>query len=406
MPYIDTIRKVKIQVNGQQVECIAASYKDVPFFFNSAEYSGGGRNVQSTRIPFSEYRINEDVGRNLSSYSFEIYFLGETCESDKDRFLNVCAETGAGELVHPYFGSLKVRCTDVSISYDNLQEYIKGSVSFVPEIDESFLSKNANTAAVVKSKSKELRNKVKSNYIRTIQVVKQNKSIIDKAVSMSYAAVDYVYSCRKILQKSYDFVRKVGKIKNNLLNILKAPADFAARIQELLELSSEVFGEWDNDNTKTNIRECANLMSFSPPSYFGKANGINSNATRDLVRMNAAATMCEACAQSNFKSTDEAKNFNDTIYNAFENALLDIEDSELYDVVQSLEASCLKYLREILSNLPYSVNIPIQATNNILSITYAIYGSLDNLNDVKERNNVSDPFFILPKSDFTVLKNA
>ena len=49
MAYIDSLQKVSIDVRGEQVECVAASFKGIPFFFDSADFSGGGRNVQTNR---------------------------------------------------------------------------------------------------------------------------------------------------------------------------------------------------------------------------------------------------------------------------------------------------------------------------------------------------------------------
>ena len=96
MSYIDTIQKVTIPVNGQPVECIAGSFKGVPFFFESAEFSGGGRNVQTNGVPFSNSHVNEDTGANVPNYSFNVYFVGEDAEGQKDRFLRVCNEKGPG----------------------------------------------------------------------------------------------------------------------------------------------------------------------------------------------------------------------------------------------------------------------------------------------------------------------
>ena len=84
MAYIDSLQKVSIQLNGSTVECVAASYKGVPFFFEEASYSGGGRNVQTNSIPFSDNHVNEDTGKGIAKYSFNIYFLGEDAESKKN----------------------------------------------------------------------------------------------------------------------------------------------------------------------------------------------------------------------------------------------------------------------------------------------------------------------------------
>ena len=123
MAYIDSIQKVLIPVNGENVECVAASFKGVPFFFESTDYSGGGRIIQTNSIPFSDDHVNEDTGKNVTKFSFNIYFIGEDAENKKNNFINACSEIGPGELDHPYFGSMNVRCSGpISLSYNNQQE--------------------------------------------------------------------------------------------------------------------------------------------------------------------------------------------------------------------------------------------------------------------------------------------
>ncbi len=406
MAYIDSLQKVSIQVNGSTVECVAASYKGVPFFFEDASYSGGGRNVQTNSIPFSDNHVNEDTGKGVAKYSFNIYFLGEDAESKKNAFLKACNEAGPGELVHPYFGVFNARCEGgVNLSYNNLQEYISGSVTFVPENDFEIRNVEVSLSGKTRQKAGELRKVSAAKFQDSFKTSGKKKSILDNAVEISRKAVDAAYSCRKVVQRAAEYVRMVGRIKSNIQAIILAPGDFVARFQNLVTMSAEILGI-DADK-KDSLKNALDLMSFSLPfvDEFHPQIAANKMAMVSLVRMTAASSVAENLVECEFSSVDEAEQVQDDVYDAFEKTLSETDDPELYVVVQELEASALKYLRDGLSNIPYEVDVDIPATNNLLSVVYGVYGSLDLVESVFERNGYRDPLMIKPSDGCLVLCN-
>lgn len=405
MAYLDSLQKVNIQVDGLTVECVAGSFKGVPFFFESADYSGGGRNVQTNSIPFSNSHVNEDTGKNIESFSFNIYFVGEDAEKQKDDFLRVCNEAGPGELIHPHFGAFSARVKgDVSLSYSNKLEYISGSVTFVPENDFEIRNTVVSLSGKTRAKAVELRKSVADKTVKSFNVAGKNKSILDKAVEMSYQAVDAAYSARKAIQKAAEFVKQVGRIKSNIQVLMMAPGDFVARLQNLIAMAGEVL-EIDV-NPKNNVMDGVGLMAFRPSAdVYDSVSIANRMALMSLVRMTGASLVAENVVDCEFSSVGEAEHYQDVVYNAFEMMLAETDDVDLYMQAQALEAAALKYLRDSLSRIPYEVEIKLPETNNLLSIVYGAYGNLDNVEAVLDRNGYRDPLFVKPSDRCVVLCN-
>lgn len=405
MSYIDTIQKVTIPVNGQPVECIAGSFKGVPFFFESAEFSGGGRNVQTNVVPFSNSHVNEDTGANVPNYSFNIYFVGEDAEGQKDRFLRVCNEKGPGELIHPYFGVFSARVTgEINLAYGDCQEYITGSISFVPENDFELKNTTVSLSGKTRQKAVDLNRAVADKTAKNIKVSGKGRSILEKAVDMSYKAVDAVYASRKSLQKSAEFVRQVGRIKSNIQTLLFAPGDYAARMQNLIMMAGEVL-EIDVD-PKDNVSQGVALMTFSlSVDVFDSVSLANRTSLESLVRMTGASMVSENVVDCEFASVGEAEHYQDMVHDAFETMLAETDDVDFYMQAQALEAAALKFLRDSLSRIPYEVEIELPETNNLLSLVYGTYGNLDELDAVLERNGYRDPLFVKPSDKLLVLCN-
>ena len=58
----------------------------------------------------------EDLGRRTKTYSISAFVVGDSYANVRDRLVDACDMPGAGELVHPYLGSLQVACTACSLT--------------------------------------------------------------------------------------------------------------------------------------------------------------------------------------------------------------------------------------------------------------------------------------------------
>lgn len=85
-----------------------ASWRGVPFatFGGSARF---GRRTAVHEYPFKDAPWVEDLGRNMRRYSISGFIVGDDVIAQRDALIAACEKPGAGQLVHPTFGSLTVK---------------------------------------------------------------------------------------------------------------------------------------------------------------------------------------------------------------------------------------------------------------------------------------------------------
>lgn len=82
-----------------------ASFRGVHFFV-AADSSRFGRRVVVHTYPQRDKPYVEDLGRRSREYQFDAFVIGPNYMEDRDAFIAACEEPGAGELIHPKYGSL------------------------------------------------------------------------------------------------------------------------------------------------------------------------------------------------------------------------------------------------------------------------------------------------------------
>lgn len=397
--YADSLQKVTINTVNGYVECVAASYDGVPFFFEETETSGG-REVVTTALPFSDKHVNQDLGKKVKGFSLSIYLVGKDCELDRERLEEAFNREGAFEFVHPYYGKFNARCTEYKFKYiSNVYEYAEGEATFVPEEDPKKSARSVvDLRGTVIAKAEQNLDSAKGNFAENFSFTDKAKSVVDSVSSQVSSLMDSIESARQSMRGVSEFVQTVSKIRENIQLVLNTPTDFAARIQDLLTLTKETVSPDGGFNNYVN-ESLAVMSSRSEDSESSgsTASGLIAEIDR-LVVMSAASMAVQSVVNSSFVSADEAREMHDNVATVFEAAASSMESVDDYANLADLEANALKYLRDEMSKLAEVVELPLSASRNVLSICFDCYGNLDKLDDVIERNDIGDPLLVTRES--------
>jgi len=397
--YADSLQKVTINTVNGYVECVAASYDGVPFFFEETETSGG-REIVTTALPFSDKHVNQDIGKKVKGFSLSIYLVGKDCELDRERLEEAFNREGAFEFVHPYYGKFNARCTEYKFKYtSNVYEYVEGEAAFVPEEDPKKSARSVvDLRGTVIAKAEQNLDSAKGNFAENFSIVDKAKSVVDSVSSQVSILMDSIESVRQSMRDVSEFVQTVSKIRENIQLVLNTPTDFAARIQDLLTLTKETVSPDGGFNNYVN--ESLAVMSSrseASESSGSTASGLIAEIDR-LVVMSAASMAVQSVVNSSFVSADEAREMHDNVATVFEAAASSMESVDDYANLADLEATALKYLRDEMSKLAEVVELPLSASRNVLSICFDCYGNLDKLDDIIERNDIGDPLLVTRES--------
>lgn len=397
--YADSLQKVTVNTVNGYVECIAASYDGVPFFFEETETSGG-REIVTTALPFSNKHVNQDLGKKVKGFSLSIYLVGKNCELDRERLEEAFNREGAFEFVHPYYGKFNARCTEYKFKYtSNVYEYAEGEATFVPEEDPKKSARSVvDLRGTVIAKAEQNLDSAKGNFAENFSIIDKAKSVVDSVFSQVSSLMDSIESARQSMRDVSEFVQTVSKIRENIQLVLNTPTDFAARIQDLLTITKETVSPDGGFNNYVN--ESLAVMSSrseASESSGSTASGLIAEIDR-LVVMSAASMAVQSVVNSSFVSADEAREMHDNVATVFEAAASSMESIDDYANLADLEATALKYLRDEMSKLAEVVELPLSASRNVLSICFDCYGNLDKLDDIIERNDIGDSLLVTRES--------
>lgn len=84
-----------------------ASFRGVPFEVDSDDMAVG-RRAQTHEYPGRDVPYTEDIGRSARELTIEAFVVGEDFMAKRDALLAAIELGGAGELIHPWYGSMKL----------------------------------------------------------------------------------------------------------------------------------------------------------------------------------------------------------------------------------------------------------------------------------------------------------
>lgn len=94
------------------------------------------------------------------------------------------------------------------------------------------------------------------------------------------------------------------------------------------------------------------------------------------------------------KSVDEAVGLQNAVADAFDRALESVDSVDDYMNLSDMEAAALEYLRDVMADIPSVVEVPLLSRRDALSVCFDVYGSLDRLDEILDRNAITDPMCI------------
>lgn len=391
MDYEDSLGKVKINVDGEEIEAVAASFRGVPFFVKDNQETGHGRTVQTHKIPLSDSWINEDLGGQVPGITLDIFLVGSTCDAQASQLKAACDKEGLSSLIHPWLGSFDVRCTDLKLGYGTSQlGYIRGTITFVNEsvLPERSVSVSLRSAA--KADAVKFMDSACAAFSMVFKVAGAASNVLKKAVEFTERVLYSIETSRVSLYAAQDFVSEIGHIKANVEVLLMVPGDFANRVKNLVTATAEMFG-LDVDK-KQDSAEYLNLLNSSVEAPENES--VLEEHIRKLIMKLSLSMVLYSVVDSEFESVEDALEFQNEVSDTFDKVLEGVSDIGDYLDISNMQANALGYLRESMANMAVVVEKPLDVSTNILSFAYDTYGDVDRVEEILNRNGFSQGMFL------------
>ncbi|MGS1116869.1 DNA circularization protein [Castellaniella sp. UC4442_H9] len=199
-----------------------ASFKGVPFEVATDSQPAGPR-TQVHEYPQRDKPFVEPLGLKAREIKVAAFVAGDDCLDRRDALLKVINEPGAGELIHPWLGSLTVSCTGCDYSHDRgAMGVVRFDLTFVEgESDPSYPVAGEDVASVLNSAADGVQTSALGRFtdaLDAIDLSQVNLPAVMPAVSAIVATLQDVYGSASGVLDSADGV--IGRL-------LAGPLDFA-----------------------------------------------------------------------------------------------------------------------------------------------------------------------------------
>ena len=129
-------------------------------------------------------------------------------------------------------------------------------------------------------------------------------------------------------------------------------------------------------------------MNESPDSPAGQIQALMVNI--------AASQLVISLVDAKFDNTEEASEFQDRVSASFERLLSVTTSIDDYMALSNLEATALSFLRDSMENIAVVLEKETTSSQNILSLCFDVYGDLNHVEDIMNRNGFAQGLFIQP----------
>lgn len=376
-----------------------ASFKGAPFLFQVVS-STSGRKIVNYEFPNKDDRKVDDLGRLLATYTITGIIKGENYEQNVRRLTSALNEAGAGILVHPFRGNVRVTAEPHTLT-ESLRNIgiAEFSMVFLETPASSFPNASKNNVS-----------QIADQYNKTYQfsgddfnenyVVTNTKNISvasDKLISLEQNLVSIADTVPSTEDTDTSFRRAAKNFGSNAFKIASPSGDTGNDISGLINLF-DTLGASGNPISRFDASK--QLVGFGSSDVFFNINSQqiiqrnnNSKFINGTVNWLAFINLCDAAkniSYSNEVELDNRANTIDALYdqivdspnNKFSNEALDNIDEMRNQIRIFFEQERLVVNKIVVVNTN-----PIPAT----ILTYQYYGNTDEYDDILAVNGITNP---------------
>lgn len=131
---------------------VAGSFRGVPFRTVGGEIRVGRRN-QVNEYPQRDEPYVDDLGRRGRRYPVDAYLIGDNYFQERDELIKAFETKGAGELIHPRYGIVRVSLETEGSFKETTEEggLVRITVTFVEDTSRIYPTVTADTVSKVES---------------------------------------------------------------------------------------------------------------------------------------------------------------------------------------------------------------------------------------------------------------
>lgn len=378
-----------------------AAFRGASFFVDGHE-AGLGRRVQLHEYPQRDKPYAEDLGRKSRTFSVDAYVLGTDYMGRRDALLREVERSGAGQLIHPYFGSLQATCVSCKLRESTAEGGVaRFALEFVEAGDAEFPRAAVSTAAAVFAAADGASGAVQSSFAarhkvagRPQFVAAASAGIFGQALAGMKAAVGQV---RTVGAQVAALNRDIDDVQRDLITLLYEPAQAAQALARNMRQLVR--------NVTTAPRDALNLArvfyrfgSLLPAVQANtgsrRVQATNQAELLQLVRVVAVAEGARAASALDFESFEDAVLARDEMADALLEVMMAGPDDATYTAARALRAAVVQDIAARGADLARLVRWVPTTTMPALVAAQMLYADAQREPELLLRNRVRHPLFV------------
>ena len=386
-----------------------AKFRGVPFLVDNGEQTGG-RNGPVHEVPFGEDPpFSEDTGRKGRAFAIEGFVLGLEYVAARDALLKALETPGPGELVHPYYGTLRVKV-------DTYRVREQRSPAGIATFTIAFLETSSGPAApktvpdpegVVAVARESLLESLRAQFLSGFSRVAALRASAVGAVRSASLAVDAVLEAHAL------GAQEMAALKRSVLDFSGSAEALVNAPETLLNEQVSLFDALaDGLSTAAGLLDPSGAMlrlySYDPgqrppeTTPNREVERANFDALQHLTQRLALVGAAKLVVGQTFDSFDAAQRVRVAITDLLDLHTEDVTD-DTYPACMALRAALVNAVPGPTSDLPRLQHYTPASTVPSLVLAHQLYGGIDLEEDLIRRNRISNPGFILGGRELEVL---
>jgi len=404
---------------GWKERLLPASFRGVSFYVNAANNTFGRRMI-THEFPQRDVPYTEDLGRQPKHYQIDGYLLGDMYMEQRDRLQSACEDQStAGELIHPYYGILKVLCSRF-VTLDSTEEtrILRIQIAFVEAgsllFPSTFVNTSFSNATNKLSVIDQARAGLRALYDLTRIPVNKFREIRTNVQSAIGAIEDY----RLIVASVASYGKMVKRTLADIDTLIQSADDLAEAMADLVTFGSFPDGLFPSDrndfdtaneenpatelNSRDQFDELKSMFEWEPETSTSE----QSDAVTAYIQQINIATGAGFMSVMPFSSLDDAEAFQDIIVGQINRVLLNDLPTDIAAAFRDLKASVIADLKKRATTLARLTTLTPPESVPALVLSFKLYGTVDAEQDIIDRNKIDHPGFIPGGQEIEVLTSV
>jgi len=381
-----------------------ASFRGVPFHVRSADTEEGRRGVLH-EYPQRDDPFVEDMGRKAGEFSLEAFVFGADYFKARDALRDALKQPGAGELVHPTLGRLRVALTSPYRMAESLVDeggMARFSLKFTEAGENAHPAAAVHTPYVVERAADAAEEAALDDFAEVFDVAGLPEFVADDALAVLDEALGALDAVRDglvpDLSSLTDFAGDLLGVASSLSSLIRTPQALASSVVGLFGgLRARLLSPLDALAALGRLFGYGSTRSSVPTTTPARrAQAANRAAVEALVRRAAVIESARAAAGLDFVAArygyQQAAALRERIADALDDEAA--AATHAYAPLMDLRVAVVRDITTRGADLPRLASVSMPTTLPALVVAYRAFGDARREDEIVIRNGVRHPGFV------------